>query len=637
MYTRLLVNAFLAVTVVVVFGQVTPEELEPLLVGLAQKPREIGTPQLERRVPLSTNDSTVAPLIDLQVFAPPVIPQDGTSCEVVLLEHIFGDGSFGAPAIVPYIPPTDDTCGEVGKWAAISLNLTTYSIGTQYDRLGVIYLSLAEIWRTSSAEPTKTGTIWTTIKDVTHFTPLFAQEGNLKMDFSNIIDPSLLLDGVFNVTLTATFYAPTENFATPQTSDLILPLSNLSPNLTNYFAVDTDAGGTTNISLPDTAVEAYVEVFCSGNSAEEFWYLNTPDEFLDAFPAETGLIGKGPFREVQVLVDDQLAGVVWPYAVIYTGGITPSNWRPLTSYGAYDAPTYWVDVTPFIPILLSDSEASHNITLKVVGQGLSPTFNSNWFLSGSVHVRTGSSKTTGRITVYDVPEPKIETTGGASAGNVTVWTKVTANRSLNIESELNTAEGVKKVKFSQTLSYINEASYADEGWIQSANQTTTGTTTSTHQGVQVLRDAFTYPIGVFSNYSLFSEQFGGYGSEINQTHTRALQPPTGGGSHTIHSVQHAKGFIGMDDWPGLRHAINGTGATEQTFAYTSSNPERGGAAARATYFRDVATKNDGWVRDSVWGTLREENPPVPPEQIFGEGGGPGFRRSVLGKIGRRGF
>jgi len=195
-------------------------------------------------------------------------------------------------------------------------------------------------------------------------------------------------------------------------------------------------------------------------------YTDTPDEFLDAFPAETGLIGKGPFREVQVLVDDQLAGVVWPYAVIYTGGITPSNWRPLTSYGAYDAPTYWVDVTPFIPILLSDSEASHNITLKAVGQGSSPTFNSNWFLSGSVHVRTGGSKTTGRITVYDVSEPKIETTGGASPGNVTVWTRVTANRSLNIESELNTAEGVKKVKFSQTLSYINEASYADEGWIQ---------------------------------------------------------------------------------------------------------------------------------------------------------------------------
>ncbi|KAF5361623.1 hypothetical protein D9758_007375 [Tetrapyrgos nigripes] len=628
MRLRMLVDALL-VSTPVVLGQVTFEELKPVFDGLAQKSQELAAsedPRLEARVPLSTDDPTVAPLVDLQVFAPPVVPQDGTWCEVVLLEHIFGDGSFGAPAVVPYSPPTDADCGERGKWAAISLNLTVYSIGTQYDRLGVIYLSQTEIWRTSSAEPTKTGTVWTTLKDVTHFTPLFEQDGTVKMDFSNIIDSSLLLDGVFNVTLTATFHAPTESFATPKTSDFIIPLSNLSPNLTNYFAVDTDAGGTTNVTLPETAIEAYVELLVSGNAAEEFWYQNAPDEFVDAFSTEAGIIGKGPFREVQILVDEKLAGVVWPYAVIYTGGITPSNWRPLTSYGAYDAPTYWIDITPFIPTLLTE-DTVHNITLKVVGQGTNPTFNSNWFLSGSVHVRTGTSKTTGRITSYDVPDLNIDTVGNVSAKNATVWTKVTGSRSLNIEGELQTSEGTKKVKFSQSLTYVNEASYADGGWIQTTNQITIGTTISTHQGVQVLRDAFTYPLSVFSNYSLYDMQFGGYGSEINQTHTRALQPPTGP-SHMIHSVQHAKGFIGMDDWPGLRHAINGTGATDQTFAYVD---ERG-----ATYFRDVATKNDGWVRDNVWGTLRDANPPVPANQIFGDQGGPGFRRSVEPRLFRRG-
>ena len=72
----------------------------------------------------------------------------------------------------------------------------------------------------------------------------------------------------------------------------------------------------------------------------------------------------------------------------------------------------------------------------------------------------------------------------------------------------------------------------------------------------------------------------------------------------------------MDDAPGLRHAINGTGTTDQQFAFKSSTGE--------TYFRDIAAKNDGWVRDSVWGTLKELEPPV-PSQIF-EGGGHGFRR-----------
>ncbi|KAK7041711.1 hypothetical protein VNI00_009000 [Paramarasmius palmivorus] len=611
----------LATSLLRVHAQLTPEQLQPLLDGLAQKLSN----DIEKRVPLMTDDPTVAPLIDLQIFAPPVTPKDGTKCEVELLKHSFGDGSYGAPAVVPYSPPTGESCGEVGKWAAISLNLSVYCIGTQYDRLSSVYLSHVEIWRHSSAEPTKTGTIWNTIKDVTHFTPLFAQEGELLMDFSNIISDELLLDGVFDVVITATFYAATETFPTPTTSDLIIPLSNLSPNTTNFFTLDSDLGGTTNVTIPETSIEAFAEIFCSGNSAEEFWYLNTPDEFVDAFPESTGLIGKGPFREVQLYIDGQLAGVVWPYAVIYTGGITPTNWRPLTSYGAYDAPSYWIDITPFLPILVSQ-ENPHNVTLKVVGQGTSPTINSNWFVSGSIHIRNGTTKTTGAIKTYNAPDTVVTTTGGASEGNVTVWTKVTAKRDFSVEAELQTGEGTKVVSFTQSLSYINEARYADEGWLQWGNQTTIGTITGVHDGQKVLNDAFTYPLQVFSNYSLYTQQFGGYGSEIHQSYIRALQPPTAP-YRAIRSVQHAQGWVGMDDWPGLRHAINGSGATEQSFAYVDARGE--------TYFREAATKNDGWVKDDVWGTLRDANPPVPPDQIFGPDGGPGFRRRAVRLLGSR--
>ncbi|GLB36566.1 putative peptide-N4-(N-acetyl-beta-glucosaminyl)asparagine amidase A [Lyophyllum shimeji] len=599
-----------------VLGQLSADELAPLLSGLAERPRDA---DLEARVPLMTDDPTVAPLVDLQVFAPPVVPEGGSHCAVELSKHSFGVGSYGAPAVVPYIPPAADGCGEIGKWAAISLNLSSYSIGTQYDRLSAIYLSNTEIWRHSSAEPTRTGTIWNTVKDVTHFTPLFAQKGDLMMDFSNIIAPELLLDGVFDVVLTATFYAATASVPTPQTADLIVPLSNLSPTLPNFFTIDNDLGAVTNISLPEDSIEAFVEIFCSGNSAEEFWYLNTPDDFVPYFPASTGVIGKGPFREVQVLVDGKLAGVVWPYPVIYTGGITPSNWRPLASYGAYDAPTYWIDITPFLPTLL-DGNASHSVTLRVLGQGKEPTINSNWFVSGSIHVRRGSSRTTGRMTRYEVPDLQSRTLGAATAGNETVWTQVDVSRELSIESELVTSEGTRTVTFTQSLRYTNEARYADEGWVQWVNQSTIGTTSSTHGGVTKLRDAFEYPLAVFSNYSLYTAEFGSYGSDIHQTHTRALQPPLGATYRSIHSVQHAQGQIGMDNWPGLRHAINGTGTTDQLFAYVDERGE--------TYFRDIMAKNDGWVRDKVWGTLRDRNPPVPRNQIFGPEGGPGFRRMI---------
>ncbi|KAG7450728.1 uncharacterized protein BT62DRAFT_1001519 [Guyanagaster necrorhizus] len=463
-----------------------------------------------------TDDSTVTPLVDLQVFAPPVVPQGGQSCQVELLTHSFGDGSYNN-AVVTYSSPTNSECGNIGQWAAISLNISV-----------------------SSAEPTETGTIWNTIKDVTHFTPLFAEDGDFMMDFGNIISKELLLDGVLNVIITATFYAPTPDFPTPRTSDFIIPLSNLSPMLANYFTLDTDTGGTTLVSLPGNTVEAYVKIFCSGNSAEKFWYLSafdggfpllwndrppisdTPDKFTQYFPDSTGLIGKGPFREL--------------YATIYTGGITPSNWRLLTSYGAYNAPSYWIDTTPVLPVLL-DGEG-HN--------------------------------TPRSIKVYEVPDLDIQTLGGASEENETVWTRVIVHRDLDIQSEIYTSEGTKTVTFTQSLNYINDR--LDPS---------------------------------------------GYGSEVNQTHIRAIQFPTGP-YKSIHSVQHAKGWVGMDDCPGPRHAINGTGKTEQTFAYVD---RRG-----ATYFRDIVAKNDGWVHDRVGGTLRAANRPVPDNQIYGPDGGPGFRR-----------
>ncbi|KAI0651735.1 peptide N-acetyl-beta-D-glucosaminyl asparaginase amidase A-domain-containing protein [Trametes meyenii] len=618
-YSQLLV---LSGGISLVNAQPSAPEIATLFAALADGPPSFG-PVIEPRVPLSTDDNTASPLVDLQVYAPPVVPTGGSKCTVELLKHEFGEGSYGVPAIAPYSPPSHDACGELGGWAAITLNLTVYSSGTQYDRLSVsyslcMYLSHVEIWRHSGAEPTKTGTIWS-VKDVTHYSALFSVPGELLMDFSNIISADLGLDGVFHVTLTGTFYAPTHHFPKPAISNLILPITNISPNQTNLFTISDDSGGRANVTVPRNAQQAVLEIYASGNSAEEFWYLNTPDEFLPYFPESAGLIGKGPFREVQALVDGRLAGVAWPHAVIYTGGITPTNWRPLTAYGAYDQPTYFVDVTPFLPHLADGGE--HTITLRVLGQGQSPSINSNWYVSGSLHLWLGASNISGTITKYEVSsDPFIKTTGSASEGNTTVKTSVVAKRSLVIESVFHGDNGRHIARFEQHLNYGNDQRYAGAGLVQWGKQLTEGTTTSSNGGRQTLRDVFSFPLSVFSNYSLYDMQFGAYGSAINQTYSRVLSSPVlARGTHTTLSIQQAQGTVGMDDAPGLRHAINGTGATSQRFAFTTDSGE--------SYFRRIAAKNDAWVRDDVWGTLRDAEPPVPREQIF-SGGGPGFRRSL---------
>ncbi|KAF8707749.1 peptide-N4-(N-acetyl-beta- glucosaminyl)asparagine amidase A, partial [Rhizoctonia solani] len=571
---------------------------------------------LDRRVPLSTNDNTTIPLVDLQISHPPPVPKTGTHCTVELLSYAFGN-SYDAPAVVPYSPPNNQECGTVGSWGAVVGNLTVYSWS--------LYLDHVEIWRHSSAEPTKTGTVWTSLKDLTSYTALLSKNGTLLMDFSNIISVDLGLDGVFYVTLTATFYS--DSLKTPSSvkapSEVIIPLSNFSPDRSNYFAIsDSAVGGVSNVTIPHNAVNAMVEVYCSGNSAEEFWYLNTPDEIAAYFSPDAGLVTKGPFREVQVLVDGKLAGVVWPFPVIYTGGITPTNWRPLTSYGAYNQPTYFVDITPFLPTL-TDS-GPHNITLGVLGQGLSPphSINSNWFVSGNIRVTLGSSqtRTTGKITSYAVDpyvDPSVK--GSATSGNATVHASISAQRKLRIASELVIGGKEKRsVVFEQNLKFHNAQDYADDGWVQWGTQSTTGYTKSSVNGQVSLLDTFSYPLSVFSNYTLYSMQFGAYGSAINQTFTRALLPPSGV-AHTIFWSSHAQGWVGMDDAPGLRHAINGTGETQQAFGY--------GDIAGETYFRKSHAKNDGWVSDKVWGTLANANPPV---KDTSPNGGSGFKRRELG-------
>jgi hypothetical protein len=57
----------------------------------------------------------------------------------------------------------------------------------------------------------------------------------------------------------------------------------------------------------------------------------------------------------------------------------------MVSYGAFDSPTYYIDATPFLP-MLSDGQP-HNFTLNVAGMGSDHSINNDWIVSGNVQVR----------------------------------------------------------------------------------------------------------------------------------------------------------------------------------------------------------------------------------------------------------
>ena len=106
-------------------------------------------------------------------------------------------------------PPSD--CGPAGSWAGVSLNFTVTSNGTQYDRLGTFTLDDVEsmfstlkyniyngrllcppVWRTSTPEPIEgEGIIWTYLKDVTRYIPLFGKKGTLILQLDNLLTSRL--------------------------------------------------------------------------------------------------------------------------------------------------------------------------------------------------------------------------------------------------------------------------------------------------------------------------------------------------------------------------------------------------------------------------------------------------------------
>ncbi|KAH9945923.1 peptide N-acetyl-beta-D-glucosaminyl asparaginase amidase A-domain-containing protein [Epithele typhae] len=521
-------------------------------------------------------------LVDFQVAQPPPLPKGAKQCTVQILKHTFGN-SFGAAEVVQFEPPTD--CGPVGSWAGISLNFTVTSNGTQFDRLGIFTFQNVEIWRTSTPEPTRgDGIIWTYLKDVTRYTPLFAKNGTFILQLDNLLETGL--DGQYATTLDATFFASDAAHPPAPKADLIIPVSTLANNTGNDASVPPQFS--LNVTVPRNAVQIFAELYASGNGNEEFWYFNTANEFLDDLPSGT-TFGQGPFREVRMLVDGQLAGVAFPYAVIFTGGIVPTAWRPITSYGALDLPTYFLDLTPFVPVLTDG--APHEIALDVVSAEADHGVNQNWFVSGLLQVVLDPSglPTTGRITRVDAPAFAATTTTGRVGANGDVNVTVGASRTLEIAAEITGGSGATTaVVWRQTLAYANTQRYLENTTVQVVDQSATGSSVSTHNGVPVLVDEFSYPLLI--NFTLLSPDGSQFECTFDHSYDRKSDPAPFILGSTIQERQLASGFFKV-----ASTGNTGNGTNSNTFSYADDDGN--------TFSRKVSAVNNNITSDVQSGSL----------------------------------
>ncbi|KAJ7940635.1 peptide N-acetyl-beta-D-glucosaminyl asparaginase amidase A-domain-containing protein [Mycena leptocephala] len=552
-----------------------------------------------------------AVLVDFQVSQPPPVPQDAPQCTIEILHRDFAN-SYGSPEIVQYTPPTH--CGPVGSWAGVTLNLTVTSNGTQYDRLGIFTFQNVEIWRTSTPEPTTAGIIWTYVKDVTRYTPLFAKPGTFILELDNIVQTGLT--GVYSTTVHATFYASSKQHPPAKKANTIIPLSTLSNTTGNDASVPPSFS--INVTLPQNAVEVYAELYASGNGQEEFWYFNAANQYLDSLPSGT-TYGQGPFREVRLLVDGQIAGAALPCPVIFTGGIVPTAWRPITSYGALDLPTYFLDLTPFVP-LLTDGKP-HLFTIDVVSAEADHTILPNWYVSGLLQVVTDSSskRTTGKVTSYSA-EPFAQTSITGSVGdNGDVNITITASRKIQISASILSGSGkATHATWSQELLYINQQNYLQNTSVQNVFQSSSGHAISTHNNIPAVEDTFSYPLTL--NYTSYASDGSFWSTLFDHSYNRVLLPSPFILGSTIKERQIADGFFKV-----ASTGNTGNGTSNNTFSYID--------LAGNTYTRRVNAALNNITLDEEGGSLATKQTPshsVPQNSVmFGEARLPGGRHRAF--------
>ncbi|MEU6089984.1 peptide-N4-asparagine amidase [Streptomyces sp. NPDC047085] len=269
--------------------------------------------------------------------APPVDRPHTTACEVTLAQAQFRDFT---PYRGTYTPPQG--CGD--HWSKVVLRLDGKVKGRQYDRLGYLHVGGVEILRTSTPEPSPDGIEWHVEKDVTRYSDTFRGPQDVEMLIGNVVDATYT--GVIDVKATLTFYAGRPATSAP---DRVLTLA------------DT-ADGTT-LTTPRNSERIVAEVYAtgSGGGCEEFWYLTVADPASYSCKAD-----HGPYREVQITVDGQLAGIAAPFPNVWTGGWSnPFLWYVVPGPRAFDVRPIEYDLTPFAG-LLNDGRP-HRVEVSVVG------------------------------------------------------------------------------------------------------------------------------------------------------------------------------------------------------------------------------------------------------------------------------
>jgi hypothetical protein len=373
--------------------------------------------------------------------ADPTVPRPpGTPCVVQLFSGLTFTDFNTRP--YTYTPPAG--CGT--RWAKVVLEADfSVTAGRQFDRTATLWLGGVNLYFGTTQEPSAAvSPSWHVERDLTDYSALLRQAGNGQAVIGNVVNGTYT--GVIGGSARLLFYPGAPAAKAP---DAIYPLG--SDAVGNTVALGTsDSQLVKALSLPRNVERAYLDVFVQSQSADEFWYTCVPDQYA----AQVQECGGGNFREAEVSIDGQPAGVAPVYPWIYTGGIDPYLWRPTPGVQTLNFMPYRVDLTPFAGVL--SNGAPHQVAVNVAGANNYFSATASLLVYLDPHVKQVSGQIERNTLVGQPPTPTIgDTLSTDASGNTTGDINTNLSRHFVIQGYANTSHGRVHNKVEQTVSFAD--------------------------------------------------------------------------------------------------------------------------------------------------------------------------------------
>ncbi|CAN0858580.1 Peptide-N4-(N-acetyl-beta-glucosaminyl)asparagineamidase A [Linum grandiflorum] len=517
----------------------------------------------------STNVKLQPKTVFFEVTKPISLPNTKPCVQHLLTSHDFADTLDKPPVVTNYTPPSHCPSSSFSK---IVLEWNATCKGRQFDRIFGIWLGGVELLRSCTAEPIPSGIFWSVRKDITKYSSLLLRNEtqDLAVFLGNIVDSTYT--GIYNVNVSIYFYPGEQKFQKTTNNnnvpaDLILPISRNIQSLKDglWFQIQNSTQMVSKqVVIPCNVYRAVLEVYISPHGDDEFWYTNYPNDYIISNNiSSTTSPGNGPFREVVVSLDegDTVIGAIWPFTVVYTGGIINLFWRPISGIGSFDLPSYDIEVTPFLGTLLDNSKA-HSFGFRVTNAL------DVWFVDANLHLwlDTKREKTEAMVVKHDSNlDLDVHSKFKGLDGKFTT----DASRSVYSHGWVKSSHGNITTRFQQRLKYSNWMELRKDGHVQILNQTISTYDTASFKPTSKKE----FSINLYTDTEEKDNNTVSYATDLTLGYSFK------GTGSAVKNVQKAKGDLLVKG----NLVTSGIGSTRQKYR------SRGGDGS--CYFRDIKSSN----------------------------------------------